>query len=129
MNSDIIKYNQHLKPFARKLRRGNILTEALLWDQLKNKQLFGYKFLRQKPIDNFIVDFYCKELMLAIEIDGSSHNQKMEQDLERQMKIENLGIKFLRFQDKDIRFNMNDVLLTIEGCINRHNTKISLHTY
>ena len=129
MKSDIIKYNQHLKPFARKLRRGNILTKALLWDKLKNKQLFGYKFLRQKPIDNFIVDFYCKELMLAIEIDGSSHNQKMEQDLERQMKIENLGIKFLRFQDKDIRFNMNDVLLTIEGWINRHNTKISLHTY
>ncbi len=123
MKSDIIKYNQHLKPFARKLRRGNILTEALLWDKLKNKQLFGYKFLRQKPIDNFIVDFYCKELMLAIEIDGSSHNQKMEQDLERQMKIENLGIKFLRFQDKDVRKRMNDVLLTIEGWIKENQSK------
>jgi len=125
MKSDIIKYNQHLKPFARKLRRGNVLSETLLWDKLKNKQLFGYKFLRQKPIENFIVDFYCKELMLAIEIDGSSHNDKMEQDSERQMKIESLGIKFLRFQDKDIRKKMNDVLLTIEGWIKENALKIT----
>ncbi len=117
MKSEIIKYNQHLKPFARKLRQGNILTEALLWDKLKNGQLFGYKFLRQKPIDNFIVDFFCKELMLAIEIDGSSHNEKVDQDLERQMRIENLGVAFLRFEDKDVRKRMNDVLLTIEGWI------------
>ncbi|MBS1516177.1 MAG: endonuclease domain-containing protein [Bacteroidetes bacterium] len=117
MKYEIIKYHPSLKPFSRKLRKESTLSEILLWDKLKNKQLFGYKFLRQKPIDNFIVDFFCKELMLAIEIDGSSHNEKVEQDLERQMKIENLGIKFLRFQDKDVRFKMNDVLITIEGWI------------
>lgn len=100
MKSEIIKYHRSLKPFSQKLRNESTLTEILLWDKLKNKQLFGYKFLRQNPIDNFIVDFFCKELMLAIEIDGSSHNEKVEQDIERQMNMENLGIKFLRFQDK-----------------------------
>ena len=117
MKSEIIKYHPSLKPFSQKLRNESTLTEILLWDKLKNKQLFGYKFLRQKPIENFIVDFFCKELMLAIEIDGSSHNEKVEQDLERQMKIESLGITFLRFQDKDVRKRMDDVLLTIEGWI------------
>ncbi len=64
-------------------------------------------------MDNFIVDFFCNELMLAIEIDGPTHNEKMEKDEEKQKKLESLEIKFLRFQDRDVRFNLDNVLITI----------------
>jgi len=76
----MIHYQKHLTAYARKLRKGGILSEVLLWQELKKDKL-GYRFLRQKPIDKFIVDFYCQPLKLAIEIDGaSSHDNKMEKD-------------------------------------------------
>lgn len=76
--------------------------EVSLWQYLKKKQLLGYDFDRQRPIDQFIVDFYCKALKLAIEIDGASHNGKaaQAQDRERQDRLESLGIHFLRFTKK-----------------------------
>jgi very-short-patch-repair endonuclease len=73
----IIPYNPNLKQFARHLRNNSTLSEILLWKQIKNKA-FGIEFHRQVPIDEFIVDFYCHELMLAIEIDGISHDFKYE---------------------------------------------------
>jgi very-short-patch-repair endonuclease len=72
----IIPSNPHLKDLARELRNHSTLAEVLLWNQIKNKKLLGYDFHRQKPIDRFIVDFFCPDLMLAIEIDGASHGQK-----------------------------------------------------
>ena len=69
MKNKIIPYNPKLKDLARKLRKESTLSETLLWKQIKNKSL-GVEFHRQVPLDNFIVDFYCHELMLAIEIDG-----------------------------------------------------------
>lgn len=69
------------------------------------------------PIDEFIVDFYCHELRLAIEIDGSSHNNKYEYDLKRQRKLETLGVNFIRFDDIDVKRNMNDVLRALESVI------------
>jgi len=69
----IIPYNPKLKPLAKKLRNNMTLSEVLLWNELKGKRILGYDFDRQKPIDNYIVDFYCKELFLAIEVDGDSH--------------------------------------------------------
>jgi very-short-patch-repair endonuclease len=79
----IIPYDPRLKQFARYLRNNSTLSEILLWKQIKNKAL-GIEFHRQVPIDEFIVDFYCHELMLAIEIDGISHDFKYENDLRRQ---------------------------------------------
>jgi very-short-patch-repair endonuclease len=116
----IIPYNPALKQLARDLRNNSTMSEIILWSKLKGKQMMGFDFHRQKPLDNFIVDFFCNELMLAIEIDGSTHNEKMEKDQIRQKKLENLGIKFLRFQDKDVRFNLDNVLITIEGWIREH---------
>lgn len=58
---------------ARKLRKEMTFSEILLWNELKQKKMLGYDFDRQKPLDNFIVDFFCKELGLVIEIDGDSH--------------------------------------------------------
>ena len=74
----------------------------------------GYDFHRQKPIDNFIVDFFCNELMLAIELDGESHYGNEEKVEKRQAKLEKLGVNFLRFDDMEVRYNLENVLNTIE---------------
>ena len=102
--SEIIKYKPYLKDFSRKLRSESTLSEVLLWNKLKRKQINGYSFLRQKPIDNFILDFYCKELKLALEIDGDSHIGQEERDLERQRIIESYNITFLKFSDLEIKY-------------------------
>jgi very-short-patch-repair endonuclease len=86
----------------------------LLWEYLKQDQLLGYDFHRQKPIDNYIVDFFCMELMSAIEIDGDSHDQNFANDEIRQKKLESLGIKFLRFDDLEVKKDIDNVLRTIE---------------
>ncbi len=77
----------------------------------------GYDFHRQKPIDEYIVDFYCPMLSLAIEIDGGSHLMKREADSRRQQSLERLGIRFLRFDDLDVKFRMDSVLTVIRTWI------------
>ncbi len=69
----IIPYNPRLKELARQLRNNSTKAEVFLWQKIKRKQYYGYDFHRQKPIDNFILDFFCHELMLGIEVDGYSH--------------------------------------------------------
>jgi very-short-patch-repair endonuclease len=86
------------------------LAEVLLWNQLKNKQVFGYDFDRQRPIARYIVDFFCKKLHLAIEVDGRSHDNKPLQGYERQREIENMGIQFLRFWDYEVKHDIKSVL-------------------
>ncbi len=115
----IIPYNPKLKEIARQLRNNSTLSEVLLWLELKGKKMHCYDFHRQKPIDNYIVDFFCHELMLVIEIDGISHTweEVAVNDEIRQRKIESLGIQFLRFDDKEIKQNMSFVLNTIHDWI------------
>ena len=110
MSKKIIPYNPKLVPLARELRNNSTLSEVLLWMKLRNKQFLGYDFDRQKPIDNYIVDFFCKELMLAIEIDGSSHDYKYEQDLSRQQSIETFGITVIRFEDIRVKRDLEGLL-------------------
>ncbi|MCA9387052.1 endonuclease domain-containing protein [Candidatus Dojkabacteria bacterium] len=113
----ILNYNPSLKDKAKKLRKNMTWSEAKLWVKLKNKQL-GYDFHRQKPIDEYIVDFFCPELNLIIELDGTSHTEeKYEYDLKRQIKLESLGLKFLRFSEIDVKDRINDVIYTIEHWI------------
>lgn len=81
----------------------------------------GYDFHRQKPIGNYIVDFFCEELMLAIEIDGVSHDEKYYCDIKRQKELEKFGIRFLRFQDIDVKRNLEGVLVMIKGWIEEYN--------
>jgi len=81
----------------------------------------GYDFHRQKPINNYIVDFYCHELNLAVEIDGSSHDEvKEEYDIYRQKLLESLGIKFLRFRNYDVKHNIEAILMKICDWIDNH---------
>ncbi len=117
MRRKIISYKPELKEKARQLRNNSTVTEIKLWKFLKGRQMFGYDFHRQKPIDNYIVDFFCNELNLAIEIDGISHNGREEYDKQRQDKLERIGIKFLRIDDDDVFYNIEKVIETIEKWI------------
>ncbi len=119
MRRKIIPYNPKLKELAKKLRQNMTLSEVLLWQELKGKQMLGYDFDRQRPIDEYIVDFYCKDLFLAIEIDGITHTYEgaFEKDQIRQLRLESLGVHFLRFDDLDVKRNMNWVLNTIHEWI------------
>jgi very-short-patch-repair endonuclease len=108
-----IRFNPRLKELARHLRKNSTLAEVLLWNVLKRRNVKGYRFNRQKPIDEFIVDFYCHELKVVIEIDGVTHDWNVKKDMMRQKKLETLGITVLRFLDSDVRDNMEGVLLSI----------------
>lgn len=116
----IIPYNPRLKEYARKLRNNSTYTEVQLWNYLKKKQLRGYDFDRQKPIDNYIVDFYCKDLMLAIEVDGESHYGNREKDIRKDKRLNKLGVTVLRFDDLDIVYKLDKVLEKIEKWIDEN---------
>ena len=116
MKNKIITYNPKLKEYARQLRNNSTLSDVLLWQKIKNKAL-GVQFHRQVPLKEYIVDFYCHELMLAIEIDGDSHLYKYNYDKKRQGELENLGITFLRFSDFEVKQNMFSVALTLEQVV------------
>ena len=122
---EIIPYNPKLKELARKLRNDSTFTEILLWSYLKKKQMRGFDFDRQKPIDNFIVDFYCKDLKLAVEIDGESHYGKEYKDKLRDKRLNKFGITVLRFDDLDVRYKLDEVLKTIENWIDEYESKLT----
>jgi very-short-patch-repair endonuclease len=114
-----LRYNQNLKEFSRKSRNKSTLGEILLWKQLRAGQLDGYGFNRQKPIGQFIVDFYCRRLKLVIEVDGGYHYEEEQilVDKRRQMMIEDMGLHFIRFHDEEIRKDMPQVLEKIKEYI------------
>ncbi len=91
-----IYYNSKLKERAQELRRNSTYTERLLWKYIRGGQLLGYKFQRQKPIDNYIVDFYCSKLQLVIEIDGISHDGKQKYDKKREKRLMDIGLNIIR---------------------------------
>ena len=122
---EFVRYNPKLKELARYLRQNSTLSEVLLWKELKGKQMMGFDFHRQKPISEYIVDFYCPMLNLAIEIDGDSHMFKKDKDRERQWRLEEFGIRFLRFDDLDVKFEMERVLKEIQEHKNAHNIRIT----
>ena len=118
----IIPYKPYLKELARQLRNDSTLGEILLWNELKNKKCFGYDFQRQKPLLDYIVDFYCNELDLVIEIDGHYHNneEKHSSDILRDNELEVYNLTILRFTEWEVRKDMQNVLRTIEKHIVEH---------
>lgn len=111
-----VHYNPALKKMSQKLRRTGTRSEIVLWENIKRKQL-GYQFSRQKPVKDYIVDFYCYKLMLIIEIDGDSHIGKFKNDFKRQKEIEELGFNFLRFENQAVLENTEAVINTIKEYI------------
>ena len=116
----IIPYDPRLKERARELRSRPTWAEVALWKHLRGKQVGGCDFHRQKPLDAFIVDFFCAELMLAVEIDGSSHGDRQVEDTARQRRLESLGVRFLRFSEREVLGNVTGVVTVIRGWIEEH---------
>lgn len=104
---------------ARKLRKDMTFGEVLLWNELKDDKFWGFDFDRQRCIDNYIVDFYCKELRLAIEIDGISHDNEevFITDEIRQKRLENLGVVFIRFTEGEVKYDIQNVIRSLEAKI------------
>jgi very-short-patch-repair endonuclease len=100
MKRNIIPYNPKLKDLAKKLRKNMTYSEVLLWNELKDGKIMGYDFDRQRPIGNYIVDFYCKDLLLILEIDGITHEDEKVKlhDVMRQKELESFDVKFIRFE-------------------------------
>ena len=114
-----IYYEPHLKELARQLRNNATKAEIRLWQKLKRDQMYGYDFHRQKPIDRYIVDFFCNKLRLAIECDGYSHQilEVYQKDTKKTRRLNALGIQVLRFSDWQILHDMENVLRVIEAYI------------
>jgi len=111
-------YGASIEIFRRAEILRNHMTEAeqLLWNKLNHKQLNGYRFRRQHPINQFIVDFYCHRAKLVIELDGEIHlkEEVAERDQGREAMIRNFGIEILRFRNQDVKENIDKVLLAIK---------------
>jgi len=115
----IIPYDPKLKELAKQLRNNSTKAEIHLWQKLKNKQMYGHDFHRQKPIDHYILDFFCHELMLGIEVDGYSHEllEIQTKDTVKERRMNALGITVLRFSDDQVTKDMENVLRAIEWYI------------
>ena len=119
MRRKLIPYNPKLKELAKRLRNDSTLGEVLLWKELNNKQMFGYDFHRQKPLLNYIVDLYCYELNLVIEVDGQyhTHEETYKLDLLREKELEKYNLTVMRFTEQEVRKDIVNVLRTIETYI------------
>ena len=109
-NGNCLPYNPDNIKKAQELRKNMTLAEKKLWyEVLQNKKLKELKFLRQKPIDHYIVDFYCAKFRLAIEIDGSSHDNKQEYDNQRTELLNLYGVKVVRYTNDEVLNNIDGV--------------------
>jgi very-short-patch-repair endonuclease len=117
-------YNPRLKEFARELRTETVSrAEKLLWKALLSRKQTGERFLRQRPIDQFIVDFFAPEIGLIIEIDGNSHTNKGDYDRYREDKLKSLGYELLRFSEGEVINNLDEVhrqLMHTIYCLKQH---------
>jgi len=109
----VYTYNPITKSRAKDLRNNATLSEVLLWEKLKGKQLLGYQFNRQKRIGNYIVDFYCHKLCLIVEVDGFSHNFKVDYDKKRHTDLEALGLNVLHIGDTLVKEDIDNVIQII----------------
>lgn len=108
----MLAYNRRLKEFSRELRKNMTDAERMLWSKVRYKQMKGHLFYRQKPIGNFIVDFYCPKGHLVLEVDGGQHYTEAGQakDNKRDQYLAEKGLRVLRFSDKDVLENLDDIV-------------------
>jgi len=98
---------------TRLLREKMTPAEKLLWERLKGKQILGRRFRRQHPIFIFIVDFYCHEARLVVEVDGKIHYQHLEYDDGRTAEMEKFYIEVIRFKNEEIEHDIDEVIIRI----------------
>jgi very-short-patch-repair endonuclease len=111
----------------RLLRKQQTFTEKILWTHLRKRQALGYKFRRQYSVDHFVIDFYCPELKLALELDGDVHEVPAQKDYDkaRQKYLEAFGIKFVRIKNVEFLGNPNKAFLKIEKAIKDLSKKLN----
>ena len=116
------KHYVHNIPAARRLRKPQTPTEALLWEELRDRRLDGHKFRRQHAVGPYVLDFYCSASRCAVEIDGGIHNDPAQRvrDIDRQAAIEKTGIWFVRITASDIERNLPGVLAGLAAQLARH---------
>ena len=116
----MLPYNRNLKQLSRQLRDNMTDAERLLWAKIRMKQLKGYQFYRQKPIGDYIVDFFCPKAKLIIEVDGSQHfvNETIEYDRIREEYVSSLGLRVLRFTNTEVLKHVEGVVERIEEEMN-----------
>lgn len=115
-----IHNKSYLKPYRTSLRNNATSSEAFLWNYLKKSQLEGRKFRRQHSIDNYIVDFFCYEESLAVELDGEIHNIRLEEDKIRDAYLSSKGIKIIRFENRFVFEHLEQVLDDIKNNFTPH---------
>ena len=113
----MLNYNKNIKQYSRQLRKDMTEAEKLVWAKIRGKQLKDVQFYRQKPLGNFIVDFYCAKANLVIELDGGQHfTEKGEaKDIKRDDYLKQLGLKVLRFSDNEVFENIEGIIEKIWG--------------
>ena len=105
-----LPYNSKLKERAKALRKAGNLAEVLFWQEVHKRKFKGFDFDRQKIIGNYIVDFYCVNCQVVIEIDGDSHNDKQEYDAKRDAFLQSLGLTVIHITAKDVLQNLGSVM-------------------
>jgi very-short-patch-repair endonuclease len=113
----MLPYNRNLKELSRQLRENMTDAERLLWSKIRGKQIKGYQFYRQKPVGDYIVDFYCPRAKLVVEVDGGQHftNEVNEYDKVRDEYLSSLGLMVLRFTNADVMTHIDGIVERIEG--------------
>lgn len=119
-----INNRKYLLQKRRDLRNNPTDAEKYLWRELKNRQLCGRKFRRQHSVGNYIIDFYCPEEKLAIEVDGEQHSygEQLKYDEERTRYLQTFGIVVLRIKNTDVLFSRDEVVKRIEKYIKMEST-------
>lgn len=112
----MLPYNENLKQYSRQLRENTTDAEKFLWTKIRMRQLKGHQFYRQKPVGDYIVDFFCPRAKLAIEVDGSHHlvGETIEYDSIRNEYLSSLGLRVLRFTNTDVLAHIERVVESIE---------------
>ncbi|MCL5801386.1 MAG: endonuclease domain-containing protein [Gammaproteobacteria bacterium] len=107
------EFTDKLRMQAKAFRKKPTTAESILWQALRNRKLAGYKFRRQVAIDRFIVDFYCSDLRLVVEVDGEVHFSQKDQDDARTKQLSNLGFRVIRFTNDQVYENLDSVTIAI----------------
>lgn len=117
---NLCSYNKSLQPFANKLRKNMTKAEACLWKYvLCAGQMNDYQFRRQRPVLTYVADFMCKELSLIIEVDGITHETKLDKDKHRTDELRRAGFNVIRFTDEEVLTNIQGVAIEIEKIIEK----------
>ncbi len=113
----MLPYNKNLKQYSRQLRENMTDAERKLWAKIRRKQVEGYQFYRQKPVGDYVVDFFCPRAKLVIEVDGRQHlsDEMAEYDRIRDEYMSSLGLRVLRFTNTDVLTHIDGVIKSIEG--------------